>query len=361
MITVPRFALPLVLAVSMVFLASQVTPALGDGAPVKESIIAQSDRTSQAKEAPVASEEIAPEQFDGIPIVRIESTLDGTTQPSLFWRPETAAAGEAGAPVPLLVALHSWGGTYKQTKADIVRECQERGWAFLQPDFRGPNVRPEACASDLAVQDVLDAVSYARAHARIDAKRIYLIGGSGGGHMALVLAGRAPGLWAGVSAWVPITDLAAWHRHCAQSKWRYDKMLDNVCGGPPGPPPADAEYRKRSPIFHLNRAAGLAIEISAGILDGHEGSVPIDQTLKAFNVLAEANGRPDLKIPAEDIEYMTAQAKIPPHMAEEREEEPGIQILFRRAAGPVRVTIFQGGHTIVGTAGIRWLAQQRKP
>ena len=331
-----------------------------------DGMIAQADREAPPKEKTVpkenaATEKAVTEAVDGIPVVWIESTLDGTKQPSLFWHPEAAAAGGDGTLVPLLVALHSWGGTYKQTKAETIRECRERGWAFLQPNFRGPNTRPEACASDLAVQDVLDAVDYARGKALIDPKRIYVIGASGGGHMALVMAGRAPKLWAGVSAWVPITDLAEWHRQCAESKWRYDKMLDKVCGGPPGDPATDEEYRKRSPIFHLEMAAGLPIEINAGILDGHEGSVPIDHTLKAFNILADANGHPDRKIPAEDIEYMVERAGIPPHLAGEREKEPGLKTLFRRTAGPVRVTIFQGGHTIRSAVGIRWLAQQRNP
>lgn len=36
------------------------------------------------------------------------------------------------------------------------------------------------------------------------------------------------------------------------------------------------------------------------------------------------------------------------------------QVLFRRTAGPVRVTIFEGGHdTLMGTA-IAWLEKQRK-
>ena len=40
----------------------------------------------------------------------------------------------------------------------------------IAPDFRGPNIRPEACASKLAIQDVLDAVEYAKKNARTEYK-----------------------------------------------------------------------------------------------------------------------------------------------------------------------------------------------
>ena len=72
----------------------------------------------------------------------------------------------------------------------------------------------------------MDAIAYARSTTAVDARRIYLIGGSGGGHMALMMAQAAPELWAGVSAWVPISDLAAWHAFSKQQGSSYFKMLE---------------------------------------------------------------------------------------------------------------------------------------
>jgi hypothetical protein len=58
------------------------------------------------------------------------------------------------------------------------------------------------------------------------------------------MAGRAPELWAGVSAWCPIHDLAQWHGETRSRKLRYAEMLENVCGGPPGKDTAvDEQYR----------------------------------------------------------------------------------------------------------------------
>lgn len=288
--------------------------------------------------------------------IDIPSSKDGTLQKVIYWRPDSAAHDAEGPAVPLLVFLHSWSGGFEQGPP-WVAQAKKMGWVLVAPDFRGPNSRPEACASDLASQDILDAVAYARRDARIDPNRIYLIGGSGGGHMSLVMAARAPDLWAGVSAWVPISDLAAWHAESSQRKNNYAKMLERSCGGPPGPA-TEAEYRHRSPLFHLAAAKGVPLDINTGIHDGHTGSVPVSHSLRAFNVLAA----PDKQVSAEAINFMVRERKIPASLAAETQADPERQkaVLFRRASGNARVTVFEGGHDSESSAGVLWLSRQRK-
>lgn len=291
--------------------------------------------------------------------IRIKSSKDGTQQPALFYIPPGAAATDRGSRVPLLVFLHSWSNDYKTTTgvAEALGECRRRGWAFLSPDFRGVNDHPEACASDLAVEDVLDSVNYAKQQARLDEKRIYLLGSSGGGHMALVMAERAPQVWAAVSIWVPIVDLAAWYQFSKATGSQYYPMMEKCCGGPPGTPETDAQYRQRSSLASLSNAKGIRIAIDSGIRDGHAGAaVPLSQSLLAFNALARANGYPGKVLSAEDIEFMTREARVPDYLAGETEEEAGRRqkIVFRRTAGPVRLTIFDGAHSVDVLTGIRW-------
>ena len=288
--------------------------------------------------------------------VDVPSSKDGAIQKVVYWRAESAAHDVAGPAVPLLVFLHSWSGGFEQGPPWI-DQAKKMGWVLVAPDFRGPNSRPEACASDLASQDVLDAVAFARRDARIDASRIYLVGGSGGGHMALVMAARAPDLWAGVSAWVPISDLAAWHAESKTRKNNYAKMLEQSCGGAPGPA-TEAEYRHRSPLFALAAAKDVPMDINTGIHDGHTGSVPVSHSLRAFNVLAS----PDKQVAAADIDFMVREQKIPSGLADEKQDDPERQkaILFRRTSGNARVTVFEGGHESESTAAVRWLARQRK-
>ncbi len=290
--------------------------------------------------------------------VQITSSADGTQQPSNYWIPK-----DAQEPVPLLVGLHTWSSGYTQEtySTDYLVECRARGWAVIYPNFRGPNTQPEACGSELAIADVRDAVDWMCNRTAIDLSRIYVVGVSGGGHMALLCAARFPKLWAAVSAWVPPADLAAWHAQAAAQGRVYAEHLVAVCGGASGESEeVDLEYRRRSPVHRLGEAKGVRIEIAAGILDGHGTSVPISHTLESFNVLARANGFADRVIPGEIIEEMVRTAKVPASWGEPPQDPTYAKpVLFRHEAGPVRVTIFQGGHEIQTPAAIEWLARYR--
>lgn len=291
--------------------------------------------------------------------VEIRSTLDGTAQPALVDLPEAQAK-----PVPLLVHLHSWSSRFNTSNnfEEIRAEARKRGWAFISPDFRGVNDHPEACGSELAVQDVLDAVAWVQQRTAIDERRIYLAGSSGGGYMALMMAGRAPGVWAAVSAWVPITDLQEWHTFSKAKDARYWKMLDACLSGPsPASNMSVQQYRRRSPIHFLRLARGvLPIDIQTGIHDGHTGSVPVSHTLRAFNELA-ANAAD--RIAEADIASITAQEQIPVHLrptAKAVFEERQKAVLLRRASGLARVTVFEGGHEADFPAAVRWLETHQR-
>jgi len=290
--------------------------------------------------------------------VRHTSAGDDSQQPALFYAPET------NAPVPLLVGLHTWSCDYRMADgAPYAEWCVQKGWAFVYPNFRGPNNEPAACGSQLVVQDILGAVDYAKEHAYVDPKRVYLCGASGGGHAALLMAGRAPEVWAAVSAWVGLSDLAAWHRECKASGLPYADDVSRSCGGTPGASAeVDEQYRSRSPLTHLPNARGkVLLDISAGIKDGHTGSVPISHSLRAFNAVAE----PQHRIEDGDIDYLTREAGIPLHLVGGEElDDPSYgehTPLLRRTSGKARLTVFQGGHEIIFDAALPWLAAQRRP
>jgi pimeloyl-ACP methyl ester carboxylesterase len=291
----------------------------------------------------------------------VTSSKDGISQKMIFYAPPGAAIGQKGEPFPLLVMLHTWSGHYDQGM-NALSAVKQKKWVMVAPDFRGNNDNPQSCASEYAIQDVLDAVEYARKNARIDESRIYLLGLSGGGHMALMMAAKAPNIWAAVSSWVPISDLSRWHAENTIKGGGYSKSMENVCGGPPGKPGTDSEYRARSPIFFLEAAKGLPLDINAGIHDGHKGSVPISHSLRAFNVLSATNGFKDKLISEDDIAFMTEKEKIPQSLENEKENdsERGRAVLFRREAGPARITIFEGGHEGDNAAALKWLARQKK-
>ncbi len=265
--------------------------------------------------------------------------------------------------IPLLVGLHTWSGDYTQAAngSAYARWCIDQGWAFIYPNFRGMNRTPEAMGSDLAVQDIVDAVGWARQNASIDAARIYLIGVSGGGHMSLLMAGRHPEIWAGVSAWCGISDISAWHReHTPDGKPdKYGSMMESALGGPPDRSKESLQDAlNRSPLFWLHHAPPVPLDINHGIHDGRSGSVPFRHSLLAFNkVVGKGNAIPRTAV-TQFYKTMKPPAEAPPFTRDPLFGDK--EVRYRKVSGNTRITIFEGGHEMIYLAGLNWLAAQRK-
>lgn len=291
-------------------------------------------------------------------VARVDMPMsDGATQAAMWHRPP-----EAGKK-PLLVGLHTWSSTFASAGGDAIYAewCVKQGWAFLHPDFRGPNHSPSAMGSDRAVQDVVEAVAWAKDHAEIDPERIYLIGGSGGAHMALLMAGRHPEIWAGVSAWCPITDIARWHQQHVKngSPDKYARDIETVLGGVPAEDETRrAEAWKRSPLAWLGQARNVPLDINHGVHDGRLGSVPFTHALRAFNTVAREGDRLDEAALA--AYYATRQLPTGWDGSAADAVYGAWTPLFRRVSGNVRITIFEGAHEVVHQAALNWLALQHK-
>jgi len=184
--------------------------------------------------------------------IEVRSSLDGSSEKSLFYCPPE------GKDIPLVVGLHSWGFGRDNQVEYMLPFCVERGWALLLPEFRGPNRSSnpraqQACGSRLARQDIVDAARHVLEHHPLNPQALLLLGGSGGGHMALMTGAYSPELWLAVSAWCPITDLALWHSQATAEL--YPLYIEACCGGRPGSGhAADHEYSDRSPC---SQTAGL--------------------------------------------------------------------------------------------------------
>ena len=284
------------------------------------------------------------------------SSADNSRQPMMFYKPQSDDAR------PLLVGLHSWSANYRQKESVIYAEWAiANDWIFIHPNFRGPNSKPQATGSELVIGDVLSAIDYAKANAHVDESRIYAVGWSGGGYLGLLLAGRAPEIWAGVSAWVPISDLNAWYEESMRLRTKYVREIAASCGGTPaGEGPGAAECKKRSALSYLDRAREIPIDINHGIRDGRSNAdpVPVSQSLHAFNLLAA----PADRFTEQEIEYFTREAQVPSHLqsATSGEADGGLKILFQRQSGNARITIFDGAHDKNTEAAFRWLNNQRR-
>ncbi len=182
--------------------------------------------------------------------------MDGSSEPSLLWAPSEPSA--------LVVGLHTWSADRFNQQANMQPLCEERNWALILPEFRGPNLTnnprvKDAGASALACRDIVDAAREAQKRLGLENKPVFLHGGSGGGHMGLMTAAREAFEWTAVSSWCPITDLAAWHGQNAS----YSPHIEAVCGGSPGAE-TEAQYRDRSPIYYADILAQRRIFLAHG-------------------------------------------------------------------------------------------------
>lgn len=281
-------------------------------------------------------------------------SIDSSFQPAF----QLLAAGSS--PSPLLVALHTWSCTFETGAERYAQLCHEKNWHLIYPNFRGANNTPAGCGSDLAVADIADAAIFMQKNFAVDSSRIYLSGGSGGGHATLLVAGRRPEIWAAASAWCPISDVVAWHRECLNTRYHiYAEHIELACGGNPmDTASAFKEAQKRSPLTYIQNASGFPLDISAGIHDGHTGSVPVSQAINAYNLLAA----PEDKISRGDIDHIVLHEQVPEHLLWQ-DQDPAFgkyKVYLRKQSRMVRLSLFEGGHDMLSWPAFDWLERQQK-
>ena len=285
------------------------------------------------------------------------SSYDRTEQEAYLSTPvRYEDAKSADANVPLVVSLHSWSGDLEQRNIPLEQIVSQREWFCLQPNFRGRNDDPLACASLAAQQDILDAVDLCIQQLPVDPSRVYLTGVSGGGHMTMMMAARFPARWRAASAWVGISDLEKWYAKHAGGN--YGNMMEACCEGKPSDAHALPAYLARSPIHFLSSEAyrHTALDIAAGIHDGHKGSVPIRHSLEAFNAIVRQD-EPKAVLSESEIEQLSrlgGRLKQPQVGDEGFDPAFGRDYYLRRRSRDTRITIFEGGHEGIASAAVDW-------
>ena len=214
-------------------------------------------------------------------LVKIKSDVDQNVQKAYFYKSKSKREK------PLIVSLHSWSGDYTQQDS-LAEFCRINDINYIHPDFRGPNNTFQSCGSSLVVSDINDAIDFAIENANVDTDKISIIGASGGGYATLCCFMNLERKIYRFSAWVPITDLIAWHHQSTIRKNKYAKdILDCIGKGIKGGLDEE-EAKKRSPIFlptPLSRVSQTKLFIYTGIYDGIQGSVPITHSINFYNKL----------------------------------------------------------------------------
>lgn len=202
----------------------------------------------------------------------IKSTLDGTMQPSLFFKSQSAQKR------PLLVGLHTWSFDRFNQIGNMLPLAEKYDFNLLLPEFRGQNLKTnpncrQACGSKLAKQDIKDAIDYLIENENVDRDNIFLLGLSGGGHMALLMAGMCPEYFKAIGAFVPITDLTKW----VQENPKYAPHVLACCQN-------EEEMGRRSPISYIDTIAKANLKLFHGKRDS---VVPVSQSISFYNAMME--------------------------------------------------------------------------
>jgi acetyl esterase/lipase len=191
---------------------------------------------------------------------------------------------ESPAPLPCIVFLHG-GGWFTGDKRDPpIRNMARRGFAVASVNYRLSDEAPFPAA----IEDSKCAVRFLRANAArygIDPERIGLMGGSAGGHLALMAAFVSSSTFEGTGgheetssavrcccAWFPATDFTLGLGGC---KGEVERFLG-------GPLERDLALRA-SPIAYATKDAPPVLLIHGD----HDTDVPFEQSRVLQTKLAE--------------------------------------------------------------------------
>ncbi|RCW32550.1 GDSL-type esterase/lipase family protein [Marinilabilia salmonicolor] len=211
--------------------------------------------------------------------VEISSSADEEIQKAYLY------SSQSQIPKPLIVSLHTWSGDYQQ-KDPLAKEILARDWNYIHPDFRGPNNTPQSTGSELAINDIEDAINYALKNTNSDPEDVHIIGVSGGGFATLAAFLNVEYPVKSFSAWAPISDLEAWYWESVGRKQKYAGdilkavSIDSVFN--------KAEALRRSPLsqdFPVKLRKDAELYIYEGVHDGYTGSVPVTHSINMYNRL----------------------------------------------------------------------------
>ena len=211
---------------------------------------------------------------------------DGRTAHALYYPPLNGAFElPDGQPPPLIVQAH--GGPTGQASAGFSLSNQfwtSRGFGLVDVDYGGSSGYGRAYRQTLNgqwgvvdVQDVIAAAEFLVQTGRADPRRIAIHGGSAGGFTVLAALAQSEVFSAG-GDFYGVSDLEALARDTHKFESRY---LDTLIG--PWPE-AEALYKARSPINHLDRFKTPLI-----IFQGSED--PVVPPNQAIMILEALRGR----------------------------------------------------------------------
>jgi hypothetical protein len=193
---------------------------------------------------------------------------------------------------PLLVSLHSWGGTFDQPDS-LVFVAIENNMAYAHPDFGGHGKNLQSCCTDSSVERIDQAIEYAIRNGNVDSTRILVVGKSGGATacLALFMKSKYKSLIKQYDCWSPIPDYFAWYNEVKDNAALRKKYFYAILSGTNSDslhPNVDF-IRTKSPMYFDSPDSAVfahaRLTIFVGVNDGITGSTSIEQQIRFYNKL----------------------------------------------------------------------------
>ena len=285
----------------------------------------------------------------------IKSSMDGVNQ-VFYYNKSTSAK-----PEPLIVQLHSWSFTADSLKTlGLDLEANKKNYNYIFPNFRGVNNHVKACCSEFVIADIDEAIDWALKNMKVDKKRIYIIGYSGGGYATLSMYMKSRHKIQSFSAWASISDIVAWYGESLSRKNRYAGDILK-CLGTTGTFDT-VKAMERSPLYWktpIKKRKKSTLQIFAGIHDGYgyDKPVPISQSVNFFNKILSDFGERDTSkyVNPKDLELMIKTQSFPaqgtPLLIGDR------VVHYRRQSKNITLTIFEGGHDMLSKQALEYIEQ----
>ena len=293
--------------------------------------------------------------FENCVLVDIPSTYDTDKQKAFFYRSRSTK--------PLIVSLHSWGGTYSQ-KDSLALFSYQQDWNYIHPDYRGAQWNPNSCCFPPSVQDIDDAIHYAILHGNVDTNNIFVIGKSGGGSGVLAAFLKSKFKNLNCMAWSPITDHVAWHDEVLLDTILKKKYFNKILIGTNSKDTFNVTMAKAKSVQYMvvdsfSEYKSKKLTIYEGILDGIKGSTSIAQSIKFYNHLLQKWNVSDSNVYVDNKEFQ--------HLFSERTSiKPTNTFLGKRKIihseqfNNVKLILFDGDHEILFDAAINELKKNHK-
>lgn len=164
-------------------------------------------------------------------------------------------------PISLLVLVHG-GPTARADTAlsPLVQYFCQKGFAILDVNHRGSTGHGRQYRQKLLgewgeidANDIADAIEFAFTQKQHDPERVFIRGGSAGGYAVLRALTRFPELFSGGACYYGIGNLITLAEITHKFEGKYTDRLIGEMYQPGRAQRADSQFRKRSPIFDIDR------------------------------------------------------------------------------------------------------------